>query len=845
MVLKGTKRSFRTGNTLRNTGDVQTNQRTRSVIVRHSANLSRRQQSDEADTSFLTADAVEFSLNKKGRWNLPDVIEANIKHDDDGLVRVSMLRRHRVNRQSDCLNVVTRCAAGADSDDATERCEVYSAPQRKKARRKTYCNGLNVLHSGRGKSTKDSKKKQVISTKQDLAQRERQRTASDAKSLEDTGRRGPDPSKPAAPIPQVQYDVFYPLPTSSSLRFNPKFAPGSAPRDGGIEQQLIVTAGLKSSNKGSNHRHKHVDYDDVYDQDDFYDDWGYGEECEDLHEYGYTEQLQYDQRGDHHFTTDVPCRESGVLFSDVMEHAFGAALSCSAAASADIPKSRRKSRRVNKTRKRKGGRHLYQPESVDDFDSCLEDSLSDVSTELGTPASPSTPPQPITFSPTQVTTVNAMLSREATSRSVLVGLYGPRYTEAACWPRKIILDITDRVQSALKGVASFSDLYLPFLDLTTCVIFTYVCPASQDTNPASMAADVRPISADDNAALDTSSSYWATTATENYPSSEDIAATDNPINPTTPESSTSVSPFDVYRVQLNMNCLGQGIGVQLPHGYTTFNSLDEILRQVLDYIVTVSPDRLSRQVCEASPCALGWRLQPDFDTVAEANGWQVSCVSLSDAVSAECSLPAAAIKQTHSPVRSSSSEMDGRLCQERADGFSAQDADSSIFPAAQPTAAASKDCVVGLVDPLPSEAYCRICFEELALGTLQGPAATALRECQHWFCDTCWRAHLSVTARELGVARRIECPEFQCGVEVDHGTLLSLLHVRDVMLQQRRGVERKLTRMFRSKWCPNPQCGRVVQLTGKESQVRGWRVEGVEGGGGELCSCFHETSILL
>ena len=98
----------------------------------------------------------------------------------------------------------------------------------------------------------------------------------------------------------------------------------------------------------------------------------------------------------------------------------------------------------------------------------------------------------------------------------------------------------------------------------------------------------------------------------------------------------------------------------------------------------------------------------------------MSCVSLSDAVSAECSLPAAAIKQTHSPVRSSSSEMDGRLCQERADGFSAQDADSSIFPAAQPTAAASKDCVVGLVDPLPSEAYCRICFEELALGHLAG-----------------------------------------------------------------------------------------------------------------------------
>ena len=485
MVLKGTKRSFRTGNTLRNVGDVQTNKRTRSFIVRHATDLSRRQRSDTADDSFLTADGVEFSMNKKGRWNLPDVIETSIKRGDcrdDGSLRVSMFRRHLANRQSDCVNIIaSHPAAVDDDDDDAERCEVYSATRRKKARRKTYCNGLNVLHSGRGKSTKDSRKKQVVSTKQDIAQRRGRSTAASDAPLENAGESDPKPA-----TPQVQYDVFYPIPTSSSLRFHPKFAAGAAPRDG-IEQQLVATAGLKPG-KGSHHRHKYVDdYDDVYDEgedDDFYDDWDYyGEGCGgDEHDWSYREQGRVDQYGDLH--TDV-CRDGAVvLFSDVVEHAVGvAALSCSTASAGDdcgfpTRKARRAKAKAAGKKKRKNGRcyyHFYRPERVGgDADSCLEeDSRSDYSTESGETAVPASSQPPSPWIPTEVASVVVRLPREATSRSALAGLYGPRYTEAACFPRKIVIDITDRVHNALKRAASFRDLYLPSVDLTSYATYSH------------------------------------------------------------------------------------------------------------------------------------------------------------------------------------------------------------------------------------------------------------------------------------------------------------------------------------------------------------------------------------
>ncbi|KAK7485011.1 hypothetical protein BaRGS_00023789 [Batillaria attramentaria] len=268
LIMEGDNRGARSGNTFRKIGSkFQKSKQPRAVIIRHSSNLSRRQSSNEADDGYISADAVQYSLNKKGRWNLPEVIQENIfDHDfDDDFseVRVSMLHRHLVNRQSDCLRVITNTLR--DDQGGTD-----FSPRRKKARRRTYCNGMNILHNGRGKQTKNPRKKQVISTKLDIAARKAElqeaKAERDCRSASDI-----EDSKGSNSTPEVRYDVFYPLPAMSSLRSHPKFAPCLV-RPDDIEQPLRVTAGLKAG-KRSKKRNKYVQMDDTFFDDDcFFED---------------------------------------------------------------------------------------------------------------------------------------------------------------------------------------------------------------------------------------------------------------------------------------------------------------------------------------------------------------------------------------------------------------------------------------------------------------------------------------------------------------------------------------------------------------------------------------------
>lgn len=731
MVLKGTKRSLRTGNTVRNTRDRQTN----SVIVRHVSNTTGRRQTDEADDSYLTADAVEFSLNKKGRWNLPEVIERNITSAAVGDSAVALLRRHRVNRQNDCVSVVA-CGASA-GDQVPSEAAVF---QRKKARRKTYCNGLNVLHNGRGKSNKEIRKKKVVSTKKDLAEQKQRQTLDTV----------PENAEVSA-TPEVRYDVLYPLPATSSLRFHPKFHQSRTPNQDSadIEDALTLTTNVKPG-KGSHQRYKHVDYDDFYEEDDYYDDWIYSEE--DYPE----ESLIYGDEYDHDGHEADGFGHS--LYSDVMEQAFQLALWRSATTAG-------RGKRKPRCRKARGGRFFYSPETENEFDSCLEDGQSQTSTESDQSAfSVSSESSVIKFA--QIPSVVVELSREATSPRRLSEQYGVKYTEAACSPRKIVLEITDRVQAALTNLSVFRDVFMPSLDLTTYLIFTYICPSDQTQKPVDCCSC--------NKEMDESSPAQCSANEEKY---------------------------DMFRAQLNMNCMSEGLTFSLPED-TQFNDVEDILEQILKVMTTLTPESLVRQPGEASASILKSRLKPDFSTLAEVNGWKASFVSLLDEQAAT-TLP---VGFPHSPLQSRSVTDQDDSCS----------SDNIASPENQ-VSDTNKD--QGLVVKTCSEMYCHVCFTEISPGSPQGPSATALAGCGHWFCDGCWQFHLAVATQEQG-SRTLQCPEFRCDAEVDLSTLLSLQPVRDVLVHQRRQVEVQVMRMFLCKWCPNPCCGRVVKLaTSSPSKV--------------------------
>ncbi|CAG2257204.1 ARIH1 [Mytilus edulis] len=109
-----------------------------------------------------------------------------------------------------------------------------------------------------------------------------------------------------------------------------------------------------------------------------------------------------------------------------------------------------------------------------------------------------------------------------------------------------------------------------------------------------------------------------------------------------------------------------------------------------------------------------------------------------------------------------------------------------------------------------SSEYCGICFDFIAEG---GKPGTALSSCGHWFCDECWIDH-SRSRMNMGSVN-ITCPEHGCKETVADAVLLTFINVFEVLSLKRRHHDLKL-QASDAKWCPNPNCCRVITVTNPE-----------------------------
>lgn len=110
--------------------------------------------------------------------------------------------------------------------------------------------------------------------------------------------------------------------------------------------------------------------------------------------------------------------------------------------------------------------------------------------------------------------------------------------------------------------------------------------------------------------------------------------------------------------------------------------------------------------------------------------------------------------------------------------------------------------------------FCDICYTNVNPVHESAAGFTKLDTCSHVFCDDCWRKHLR--GRIKGGAVRMACPGYLCDAGVGSVTLLSFLHVTEVMTLQERIFEMNLGKTKNAKWCPNQQCGRVIQVEGQD-----------------------------
>jgi hypothetical protein len=731
------------------------------------------------------------------------------------------------------------------------------------------------------------------------------------------------------PTPEIRYDVFYPVPSTSSLNFHPKFASLKSPSldlhgNGDIERRLVESPGLKSANKGSKQRHKLVDnHEYEYDDDDYYDDYGdewlYDELSfeEDYNtydgSYGAPNLLAVSQEMvaqdiemvmlqdkenedgielqetlgdfDENF---LECRPQPLL-SDTLEHALDLALIRRAEGhSHEIQFSplragqnpHRKRHHSRRHQQQKGGRYFYQTEVTEDADSLLEDAGSEASACSGefeyenssslSSSFASSTSQPSSSSPeetnslkpsVQFKTIPVRLPRHAMSAESLRVHLGPaRYTEAECMPRKVVVDVTDRVVSAAQRSPEFSQYYLPSFDFSTVIVLTYLRPAAAQFNETGS----QPQESEAANNTENASEYRNNSSKRSETEKVEVTNTSEEENVTMiNEKQEGEEACDMYGLKLNSVCFyGKsctGSFSKRKYDYIAacvernmvqmggvFSSVGDMADQVVEVVIRCVLQLrnvewylsgLARPLRQEEASCARSEHRPDFSTLAEVNGWKTACVSILDVCKSRQQLqPLPLLSDNNNAAMPKDWETDDVVASRSSSA--AKDDESSSDERAAITTNSSKhenssssSSTASSVEGMEvDENFCGICFEELAplrpnADCLSAAAAsveaTALRKCGHWFCDACWRTHLLLALREG--AQQPLCPGYRCTSEVDAATLLAFVHVSDVIQQRRRGVEAEvLQRGLRSKWCPNHRCGRVLQLLPQQAgqQVR-------------------------
>lgn len=106
--------------------------------------------------------------------------------------------------------------------------------------------------------------------------------------------------------------------------------------------------------------------------------------------------------------------------------------------------------------------------------------------------------------------------------------------------------------------------------------------------------------------------------------------------------------------------------------------------------------------------------------------------------------------------------------------------------------------------PEKSVSVCKICclIMEYTSGT------TTYNECQHSFCNTCWRDHFTATI-DSGTSP-LKCPETGCEEIIDPTTVLSFINVSECLRSAKFVHTQLVDADTMQRWCPSYSCRRVI-----------------------------------
>lgn len=300
--------------------------------------------------------------------------------------------------------------------------------------------------------------------------------------------------------------------------------------------------------------------------------------------------------------------------------------------------------------------------------------------------------------------VYVVLPKEELQDDFLIERYGNYYRNCACFPRKFIIDISDRMKRHVRTSEHWKREYVGKWDFTSCVVFTF-----------------------------------------------------------DPHDNNNTSSHSVYKVYLNMGTTASCFKILTIPAYSE-GFIEDFLQKAVLFLDMLSTDEMIEQ-----------------EKYPPTNLMIVNFEKLNRYQNVE--------KDVTFVTRNSFYK----------DIFNASQTENKITTAFD----------LGFEYVVPE--FCGICFGSLADVENTG---TALTSCGHWFCDACWVAYCR--SRLAMGSVNINCPELKCSEIVDDAVLLTFVNIMEVLDLKRREHEIIIQSSDSSKWCPNPQCGRVIKITNVE-----------------------------
>lgn len=203
MVLKASKGGVRSGNTLKASNSrflrqYRLHSCIRRELIRNDGDIDETFSDSLGETSNVQNDYTEFSLNKKGRWTLPDQLRNDIlhgcfKHERYG---VQLIEGHKLMKKASCIRFASSFGKVR---------QLCINKRKNKQKRRGYFKVSSILNE---KPANTSRRRH----------RNRRRHGTDVA----TNEAAEQPIEQYTP-PELRYEVLYPSPITSSITHNPKY----------------------------------------------------------------------------------------------------------------------------------------------------------------------------------------------------------------------------------------------------------------------------------------------------------------------------------------------------------------------------------------------------------------------------------------------------------------------------------------------------------------------------------------------------------------------------------------------------------------------------------------------